>query len=213
MQLYEQYRPATWGEVVGQDKAVAVIQRLAQRGLGGRAIWVSGASGTGKSTIALLAAREIADDFMIRELDASGLTLADLRDIERQSHQFGLGKGGQAFLVNEAHGLRKDTLRQLLVMLERVPEHCLWVFTTTNDGQESLFDSKDDAGPLLSRCVRIDLARRGLARPFAERVKAIAQAEGLDGQPIERYVKLAQKCRNNCRAMIQAVEAGALRAE
>jgi hypothetical protein len=35
-----------------------------------------------------------------------------------------------------------------------------------------------------------------------------AQAEGLGGLPIERYVKLLQECRNNCRAALQAVEAG-----
>jgi hypothetical protein len=32
----------------------------------------------------------------------------------------------------------------------------------------------------------------------------------MDGQPIERYVKLAQTHRNNLRAMLMAVEAGEL---
>jgi len=50
MQLTEQYRPTMWSEVVGQDKIVSRIQALAKRGLTGRAYWLSGQSGTGKTT-------------------------------------------------------------------------------------------------------------------------------------------------------------------
>src|SRR5207302_5991316 len=120
-------------------------------------------------------------------------------------------QGGRAIVINEAHGLRKDVIRLLLVILERIPAHALWVFTTTVEGQESLFEDYDDASPLLSRCLRLDLARRDLARPFAERAKAIAEAEGLDGQPLERYVKLLQIHRNELRAALMAIHNGEMR--
>jgi replication-associated recombination protein RarA len=209
MQLYEKYRPRQLSEVVGQDKACAVMRGLIGRGVGGRAIWLSGASGTGKTTLARIAAESIADPLFVREYDtADALTLAELGGIEESMGLCAWGKGGRAFVINEAHGLRETAIRKLLGMLERIPPHVLFVFTTTKEGQDALFGDTIDASPLLSRCIRVSLTNQGLAQAFAERVRTVAMSEGLDGQPVEDYVKLARKCANNCRAMYQAVEAG-----
>lgn len=206
--LFEKYRPREWSEVIGQDKAVGKLRGLAGRGLGGRALFLQGKSGVGKTTLAYLAAREVADDFHIQEIDAGKLTLARLSEIESEQQHFGFGKGGRVFIVNEAHGLRKDTIRQLLVMLERLPSHVLWIFTTTNDGADMLFEDCADASPLLSRCIVIALTCQGLSKPFAEHLRRCAIAEGLDGQDIGVYVRLMQDKKNNLRAGFQEVESG-----
>ena len=73
--LHEQYRPQTWGEVIGQDRVLAKIQAVAKRGLSGRSFWIAGQSGTGKTTIARLISHEISDPFCTIAIDPGEFTV------------------------------------------------------------------------------------------------------------------------------------------
>jgi len=209
--IYEKYRPKKWSQVKGQSRAVQIIRQMKQRGLAGRAFWISGISGSGKTTIARLIASEVADELFTKEFDsAEEFNQEAYQEVEREMYLYGGGKKrGRAFIINEAHGLRVWMIRRLLGLLERIPKHVVFIFTTTKAGQAGLFEQQIDAGPLLSRCVNIPLnSNDGLAKVFAKHCKRIAEAEGLDGKPLSVYIELARELKNNCRAMLMAVESG-----
>ena len=62
----------------------------------------------------------------------------------------------------------------------------------------------------LSRCVKIPLAQRDLAKAFAERARKIATEEALNGKPIGDYVKLVNKHGANFRAVLMDIESGGM---
>jgi hypothetical protein len=58
------------------------------------------------------------------------------------------------------------------------------------------------------RAFWITLTNQGLTPAFAKRAREIAEAEGLNGKPEAAHLRLVQRCRNNMRAVLQAVESG-----
>jgi replication-associated recombination protein RarA len=211
--LFERARPREFDQVVGQEAITKRLHSLEQRGvLGGRAYWISGLSGTGKTTLGKIIAGKVASEFGQTEVSCAQLTPKVIDEWERACRCRCIDGMGWALIVNEAHGLRKDAIRQLLDVVERLKDYAVVIFTTTNEGQAALFDDCLDTGPLLSRCVNLQLQSTGadLELAFALHVRKVAQAENLDGKPIGNYVELVRKSKHNLRACFNAVESGEL---
>lgn len=207
--LFERYRPRSWDDLIGHRKVRVAIEAMRSRGsLGGRAFLITGASGIGKTSIAYLIAADVCDPENFIELDAGDLTPARLDELEKSLRYKCIGeKSGRAILLNECHGLRKDAIRKLLVILERIPNHVTWVLTTTSAGKQMLLDGID-ADPLFSRCIPFRLQADQYAEAFAKRAMEIAEAEGLGGWGIKVFVDLVKRLDCNFRAVLSAIEAG-----
>ena len=81
--LYEEYRPKDWANLVGQDKAVKIAQRIIERpGFDRGAFWIEcggeNNSGVGKTTLALLIARQLADEFFIEQISGAKVDRATM---------------------------------------------------------------------------------------------------------------------------------------
>lgn len=210
MRIDEKYRPKDFDSVIGQDKVISLLKVMADKNdFGGRSFWITGNSGTGKSTIAALIAACLASKFTTFETTGRELTVSDLKRYSDYWRSKAITGDGWALIVNESHGLSRPVIEVLLNILEKLPDHVVIIFTTTNDGND-LFEEQLDSGPFASRCIALRLASRNLCEPFAAKAKEIAQLEGLDGKPIEEYIKLMKTCRNNLRQAYREIESGVM---
>ena len=205
MQLYEKYRPQSLSEFIGQDKVKTQLARLTGRaGWDRDVIWIQGPSGTGKTTLAWILAHRVATDLFIVELDGDKCNIQAVRELEA-TLCLCAPDSWRVVIVNEAHGMSRQAVQAWLTLLERLPRHTLIVFTTTETLQEDLFGNF--SGPFGSRCKVFTFTNQGLAQLFAQRAREIAKAEGLDGAPEQKYLRLVQDCKNNMRQVLQRVDA------
>lgn len=206
--LAEKWRPVTWSEVAGQEEVVERVHHLiARQSLAGRFHYLTGPSGTGKTSIARLICAEVADPGETKTLDAEDAGVKVWKALEKGWKEPIISdRQGRGYIVDEAQQLPSRVIEHLLKLSDRLPSNVVVVFTSTEEPKPCAH-----LPAFFSRCVRLDLTRSGICEPLAERAWHIAKVEGLTGgRDFAAVRRLVKERRNNMRAVLQDLESGIL---
>jgi len=156
MALYRSYRPATLGEVVGQEHVTGPLRRALENNRMHHAYLLSGPRGCGKTSTARILARSLnceqgptPDPCGVCEscidLSATGSGSIDVIELDAASHggvddtrdlreraMFGPAKSRyKVYIIDEAHMISTAGFNALLKLVEEPPEHVRFIFATT----------------------------------------------------------------------------------
>lgn len=198
MSLAEKYRPRRLANFVGLDKPKKIMSALAARPYSSNWIF-TGASGTGKSTMAMALAEEIpAELHLIPSQKCTAQAIEDTRRscqyVPREGFKFHL------VLIDEADRMSDAAQIALLSKLDSTDPapDTIWIFTSNDTSRlEPRF---------LSRCRVLEFSSYGLNGQATALLERIWQAEAPAGSPQPNFQRLVKEASNNVRAALMAVE-------
>ncbi|WP_460778141.1 DNA polymerase III subunit gamma and tau, partial [Nocardiopsis nanhaiensis] len=154
--LYRKYRPATFGEVRGQEHVTDPLRQALRSGRINHAYLFSGPRGCGKTTSARILARSLncaegptpdpcgacdscvalapdgGGSIDVIEIDAASHGgVDDARDLRERAFFSPVNSRYKIYVIDEAHMVTREGFNALLKLVEEPPPHLKFVFATT----------------------------------------------------------------------------------
>jgi DNA polymerase-3 subunit gamma/tau len=192
--LYREWRPRTFGEIIGQEHITRTLKNAVKAGRVGHAYLFCGTRGTGKTTTAKVLAKALncsreeeaepcncCDSCVaiteglsvdVIEIDAaSNRGIDEIRDLREKVKFAPSGGRFRVYIIDEVHMLTNEAFNALLKTLEEPPRHVVFILATTEPHKVPL--------TILSRCQRFDF-KRIVPADMIRRLKEVASGAHLE---------------------------------
>jgi DNA polymerase-3 subunit gamma/tau len=186
-EYYKRFRPATLKGIVGQEAAVATLQKFIDKDTIPHSILFTGPSGCGKTTLArvLRAPLDVGEMDFFEKNCADFRSIDDIREIRRNCGFNPISGSARMWIIDEVHKLTNDAQNAFLKLLEDTPDHVYFVLCTT--------DPRKLIKTIHTRCTEIKLA--GLPPKAVERIlQRVIDKEQLvvDPEVIQEIVEVSE---------------------
>jgi len=163
MRLIDKHRPATFADVIGNQKAINRIYRAVDDndGFGGLVIMLTGQTGNGKTLLADMMAADIDGELYRPDCTKDGETAVLIDQIKRDVMQISLLSNQTVYILDEADKLHPNNIAKLKTVIDTIdrrrqanlPCNVTVIFTSAKAKSQLTTTQQSHWDELYTRCV------------------------------------------------------------